>query len=207
MAVSAWALVACLGSAPVPALPALIDVENELPDVSVDLRYATPNNFLDRPVYPPHARCFLVKEAADKLARAAEELRALGLRLHLYDCYRPLSVQHMMWELVPKPGYVANPKAGSPHNRGAAVDLTLEKDGQEVEMPTPFDSFQPASHHDNPKATKQAKANRARLRAVMKRAGFVENKMEWWHYELPKAHRFPVLDVGFPLPTGNAASP
>ena len=113
-----------------------------------------------------------------------------------FDCYRPRPVQWEMWKLMPRPGYVANPRFGSHHNRGAAVDLTLvTADGTEVEMPTPFDTFGKASHHSYGGGSAASRRNRDHLRSVMVAAGFRPNRMEWWHYELPDAKRFPLLDV------------
>src|ERR1700709_2663524 len=101
-----------------------------------------------------------------------------------------------MWKLFPHPGYVADPRKGSPHNRGAAVDLTLAtKDGHELEMPTPFDTFDVAAHHGYLGASKAAIHNRERLHHAMLEAGFKENRMEWWHYQLPDSGHYPVLDL------------
>lgn len=161
----------------------------------VDLRYATPNNFLKRQLYPDGARCLLRRSVAQKLARAAELLRPKNFRLKVYDCYRPLSVQKEMWKVMPKPGYVADPRKGSNHNRAAAVDLTLaSSDGKEVEMPTPFDTFSPAAHHGYKKGPALSRQNREVLREAMEAAGFKKNPMEWWHYEVLNAEKFPVLD-------------
>src|SRR5262249_23751852 len=173
----------------------LVDAAAVIPDLIVDLRYATANNFLKRQLYPEGARCLLLSSAAQRLAQAAERLRARGLRIKVYDCYRPLSVQWQMWKVMPQPGYVADPRKGSNHNRGAAVDLTLAtSSGSEVEMPTPFDTFSPASHH-GAGASPAAARNREELRQAMEEAGFQKNPMEWWHYELPHAQRLPILDV------------
>ncbi len=187
-----WA--ALLLAAPEP----LIDATSVVPDLVVELRYATADNFLERKVYPDEARCLLRKSAAERLAKAAESLRARGFRLKVYDCYRPRSVQWEMWKILPKPGYVADPRKGSNHNRGAAVDLTLVTlDGKDVEMPTPFDFFGPASHHGYSGGSEKARRNRETLREAMESAGFVKNRMEWWHYDLPDASKYPVLDEPF----------
>ena len=179
-----------------PPAPTLVEVRLAIPDVVVDLRYATPDNFMERPLYPAGARCLLLKEAVDRLSRAASALRERGLRLRLFDCYRPHSVQWEMWKRFPKPGYVADPRRGSAHNRGAALDLTLAAaDGTELRMPTRFDAFERAAHHDFPGVSAEVGERRALLREVMRAAGFRENRMEWWHYELPRAGRWPVQDV------------
>ena len=176
----------------------LVEVQARIPDAVVDLRYATADNFLKKAVYPPSARCYLRPEALERLVKAADALRAQGFRLKLYDCYRPRSVQWQMWKLFPHPGYVADPNKGSPHNRGAAVDLTLAtKDGHEVEMPTPFDTFSPAAHHGFMGVSPTAIHHRERLHRAMLDAGFKENRMEWWHYQLVDSGRYPVLDLPF----------
>ncbi len=193
------ALAMTLGAhAPSEGPPGLEDASARIPDLVVDLRYATPGNFLHRAVYPPGARCLLLPETLERLGHAADALRAEGFRLRVYDCYRPRSVQWEMWKIFPHRGYVADPRQGSNHNRGAAVDLTLATaDGKEVEMPTPFDSFEKAAHQGYAGASLAATENRERLRRAMREAGFRENRMEWWHYDLPNVQRFPVLDVPF----------
>ncbi len=176
----------------------LVDATEVVEDLVVDLRYATEDNFLKRKVYPDEARCLLLPETARRLKKAADALRPKGYRLKVYDCYRPRAVQWEMWKILPKPGYVANPKTGSNHNRGAAVDLTLvTKEGAEVEMPTGFDVFTPAAHHGHEGGTEASRKHRELLREAMEGAGFRRNRMEWWHYDLPGARKLPVLDVPF----------
>ncbi len=179
----------------------VVDATEVIPDLVVDLRYATDDNFLKRRVYPEDARCMLLKDSAQRLKNTADTLRAKGYRLKVYDCYRPRAVQYEMWKIMPVPGYVANPKFGSNHNRGAAVDLTLlTLDGAEVEMPTKFDDFTPAAHHGYTGGTEASRKHREILREAMEGAGFKRNKMEWWHYDLPGARKLPVLDVPFTRP-------
>lgn len=178
-----------------PAPQRLVDLRERIPDAVLDLRYATEENFLGKQVYPEGARCLLLEETARRLEEAAAALRKGGYRLRLYDCYRPLAVQWEMWKLMPKPGYVANPKRGSHHNRGAAVDLSLvTKDGLEVEMPTDFDTFSKAAHHGYAGGSEASRRHRELLRKAMENAGFKKNRMEWWHYAIPRAGRHPVLD-------------
>ncbi|SEM26549.1 D-alanyl-D-alanine dipeptidase [Stigmatella aurantiaca] len=178
--------------------PPLVDATEVVPDLVVDMRYATEDNFLKRKVYPEDARCLLLPDAARRLKKAADVLREKGYRVKVYDCYRPRAVQWEMWKLVPKPGYVANPKFGSNHNRGAAVDLTLvTREGEAVEMPTPFDDFTPAAHHGYKGGTEASRKHRKLLLEAMEGAGFLRNKMEWWHYDVPGAKGMPVLDVPF----------
>jgi D-alanyl-D-alanine dipeptidase len=183
-----------LAAAPEP----LVEVQARIPDAVVNLRYATPDNFMKKAVYPAGARCLLLERSAAKLAQAAEALRAKGFRLELYDCYRPRSVQWELWKVMPVPGYVADPRKGSNHNRGGAVDLSLVTlDGGAVEMPSDYDFFGPAAHHAFKGANAQATRNRETLRSAMEAAGFKRNPMEWWHYDLPDAAKYPLRDEPF----------
>lgn len=190
-------LVALMLAAP-PAPTPLVEVKALLPSLVVDFRYATTDNFMKKAVYPPDARCLLVEPAAQALVEAARLLAPQGFALKVYDCYRPRSVQWELWKVFPKPGYVADPRTGSHHNRGAAVDLTLVRsDGGEVEMPTPYDTFTKAAHQGYPGGTSSSRANRETLRRAMEAAGFEKNPMEWWHFQLPKSTAYPLRDDPF----------
>lgn len=181
--------------APSPLPEPLVDVSARVPDAVIDLRYATGENFLHRAVYPKGARCLLRESVVVRLVQAAETLRAQGLRLKLYDCYRPRAVQEAMWKIYPHRGYVADPKTGSHHNRGTAVDLTLvDAAGRGLEMPTPFDSFERAAHANDTSSSALAQQHRGELRAAMEAAGFKVNPMEWWHYDAPHAAAAPMAD-------------
>ncbi len=177
----------------------LVDAAKLIPNLVVDLRYASDDNFLKQRVYPAEARCLLLDSAAQRLAAVAKALEKKHYRLKVWDCYRPLSVQFQMWKAFPRRGYVADPnKGGSHHNRGAAVDLTLvAPDGKEVEMPTGYDSFTQAAHHWYTGGTPASLEHRALLREVMEAGGFNRNPMEWWHYDLPESITFPARDDPF----------
>jgi zinc D-Ala-D-Ala dipeptidase len=195
-AIVALVSIAVGGANDAEAKSALVDVAERVPDAVLDLRYATPDNFLKRQLYPDGARCLLHPDAAARLETAARVLRELGFRIRLYDCFRPRSVQWQMWKILPRPGYVADPRKGSNHNRGVAIDLTLaDRDGHEVEMPTPFDTFSPAAHHHSQSASPAARRHREILLRAMEGAGFRRNAMEWWHYDLAGARKYPVLDA------------
>lgn len=186
------------GGTPQRSSEKLVDATTVIPDLLVDFRYATDDNFMKKAVYPKSARCLLREGSLVRLAKAATALRGKGYRLKVYDCYRPLSVQWQMWKVFPKPGYVADPKFGSNHNRGGAVDLTLATaDGKDVEMPTPYDTFTKAAHHGYEGGTKATRQNREVLREAMEGAGFKRNRMEWWHYDVPDSKKYPVLDEPF----------
>jgi zinc D-Ala-D-Ala dipeptidase len=188
-----------LSLAGAPKNEPLVEAKDAVPDLVVDLRYATADNFMKLKVYPDSAKCLLMQSATSKLQAAAKTLKAKGYRLKVWDCYRPLSVQFELWKVFPKPGYVADPnKKGSLHNRGAAVDLTLvTADGGEVEMPTPYDNFTRAAHHAFDGGTSEAMLHRTILLEAMEGAGFKRNPMEWWHYELPGAIALPARDEPF----------
>jgi D-alanyl-D-alanine dipeptidase len=102
----------------------LVDVQKINPRIVIELRYATTNNFMKKAVYPS-ARCLLQKPVAERLSRVQARLEKEGLGLKIFDAYRPLSAQWELWKIVPNPTFVADPRKGSKHNRGAAVDVTL----------------------------------------------------------------------------------
>ncbi len=182
---------------PVLAADPLVAVRTFAPGVVFDVRYATTRNFLGRAVYTESA-AFLCRSTALKLARAAAALGARGRRLVVYDAYRPLSVQRLLWAARPDRSFVADPARGSAHNRGAAVDVGLAgADGAALAMPTEFDEFSPRAAHGAEGVSPRAAANAAQLKAAMEAAGFRSLAQEWWHYEDPAARGWPLLDVSF----------
>ncbi len=186
-----------LASSPLPYDARLIDIRTVNTGIVLDMRYATENNFLKRKVYPV-ARCVLRGAAARRLSQVQEDLEKKGLGLKVYDCYRPLSVQKLMWQVMPDSRYVANPAKGSRHNRGAAVDLTLvDRNGKELEMPTGFDDFTVRAHRNYSGASAQAKKNSKQLEDTMKKYGFIPISTEWWHFDAPGWDNFAILDIGF----------
>ncbi|MBN2309186.1 MAG: D-alanyl-D-alanine carboxypeptidase family protein, partial [Candidatus Hydrogenedentes bacterium] len=131
LAVLPW-LAACLPRSATPPTTELVELDRCIPDIVLDIRYATTNNFTGKVVYP-EARCFLAKDAAIALAGVQEDLKEQGYRLKVFDGYRPLSVQRVFWKILPDPRYVADPSVGSKHNRGYAVDAALlTLDGSDV---------------------------------------------------------------------------
>ncbi len=157
-------------------------------DFVYDLKYATSDNFLKKPVYSC-GNCYLRLDVARKLVQANNYFISKGYRIKLFDCYRPLSVQKKMWAILPDPRYVANPYSsnGSYHNRGAAVDITLvDFSGKDVDMGTPFDHFGKKSHFDNKTLPSEIIANRIFLREGMEMAGFNGIRTEWWHFSTGK---------------------
>ena len=188
------------GQSPPPSGEAerLVDVTRLASGIAVELRYATANNFTHHVIYPPSARCYLRAPVAARLAAVHRQLQARGLGLKVYDCYRPRSAQKILWDLVPDERYVASPKTGSRHNRGAAVDLTLvDKSGRELPMPTPYDDFTEKAHRSYQALPAAALRNRQTLAQAMSEQGFVPLPTEWWHFDDPDSARYPLTDIGF----------
>ena len=159
-----------------------------------DLRYATKNNFLKEKVYDC-AECYTRVITVKALLKANEDFKKNGVRIKFFDCYRPNSVQYKMWKIVPNPQYVANPKKGSIHNKGGAVDITLETlEGEELDMGTDFDFFGKRAYHDNFNLPKEILDNRKLLKETMEKHGFWSTRTEWWHYNLDGAHKYPIAN-------------
>lgn len=164
----------------------------------VELRYTTAENFTKKQLYPEDAPALLAYGTAKKLVAANAEFRKHGYRLKIWDAYRPLSVQRAMWRVRPDARFVADPRKGSMHNRGAAVDVTLvDRDGVELEMPTGHDDFTKRARSNYTGASRVATANRHVLAAVMKRHGFRQSTSEWWHFSDTQAGRYPLRDISF----------
>jgi D-alanyl-D-alanine dipeptidase len=178
----------------------LVELKHLEPSVKIEVRYATDRNFVGRPVYR-QARVFLQRPAAEAVARAHRALAARGYGLLVFDGYRPWSVTRLFWQVTPPHlrGFVADPRQGSRHNRGCAVDLTLFDlaTGAEVEMPSPYDDFTDKAAQAYAGATPARAAHRAILRDAMVREGFLLYPSEWWHYDYKDWRDYPILDVPF----------
>jgi zinc D-Ala-D-Ala dipeptidase len=175
--------------------PAMTLVEIKPPRFPVvfDLAYATSSNFTGQPVYA-RAACYLNPEAADLLTRAIGLAEKLGHRLKIFDGFRPIEAAWALWNHTPDPNFLADPRKGSPHSRGAAIDLTLlDGDGSELDMGTAFDSFTPLSFHGSTDIPVAAQRNRLTLLGLMTAAGWDFYRNEWWHYQLFQPKRFPLL--------------
>jgi len=182
--------------APSPLSPAgLVTIEPAGYPVEIELVYAGSNNFICLPIYAADAPCMLHPDAAACLMRAAVAARRAGLTLKIFDAYRPPAAQEVLWRICPNPAYVADPRHGSNHSRGVAVDVTLlDIDGEALDMGTGFDDMREQSHHDRPDLPVAVQRNRHLLLDIMLQAGFVSLPTEWWHYELPGAASYPLLD-------------
>ena len=198
-----------LSTATTMAEAGLVDVASLVPDIALDLRYAGDDNFVGHRIDGYEAaRCLLKPLAARALATAERELRRHGLRLRLFDCYRPARAVREFVEWAADPdatetradyyprldkrallgAYIA-PVSG--HSRGATVDLGLIRcadDGADcvaLDMGTRFDFFDTRANSDSTEVTAVQRGNRQRLRAAMEQAGFHNYAMEWWHYSYP----------------------
>ena len=177
----------------------LVNIDTIYPPLLPEIRYATTYNFTGQTLYPA-ATAYVRDEVAEALRKVQVELMAEGLGLKIYDGYRPLSVQAKMWELVPDERYVSDPnKSKGKHTRGTAVDVTLvDRYGNELKMPTPYDDFTERAHRSSaPKWTEDEKANSQKLEAVMVKHGFVPFPFEWWHFDYANWEKCPPLNISF----------
>lgn len=162
----------------------LLEITESTHDVILDMRYATTNNFTGKIVYDS-SHCYLHTDALVLLDRAIKLASDQGFRLKILDAYRPQIAQERLWEVCPNPDYVMPPEKGSHHTRGVAVDITLvDGDGNELNMGTPFDTFEKASHHGSHLISSEAARNRYLLLGIMMSAGWDFYTNEWWHYQL-----------------------
>lgn len=180
--------------------PDLVDLATLDPTIRFDIRYSSTDNFMGA-VFYPEPRAFLQRPAAEALLRAHHRLRDEGYGLLVFDAYRPWFVTWMFFHATPLEQriFVANPAAGSRHNRGAAVDLALYHlaSGQPVPMPSGYDEFSPRAFPDYPGGTTEQRANRQRLRRAMEAQGFSVYHAEWWHFDFHEWRRYPILNLTF----------
>jgi len=180
--------------------PDLIELIKLDRTIRLDIRYATSNNFLGKPVYK-QARAFLQRPAAEALVRANKALRKNGYGLLIHDGYRPWSVTKMFWDATPadKKEFVADPSQGSRHNRGCAVDLSLfdVRTGKAVTMPSGYDEMTERSHINYTGGTDEQRRLRDMLRTAMEAEGFAVYEPEWWHYDYKDWKEYPILNIAF----------
>ncbi|MBC6440616.1 MAG: D-alanyl-D-alanine dipeptidase [Rhodospirillales bacterium] len=174
-------------------MAALVEIAPPGHDVVVDLVYGHDDNVTGRRIYAA-PRCFLHPDAALCLERAIGHAAEQGLRLRITDAFRPSEAQWALWNHTPDTDYVADPRRGSPHSRGVAVDVTLmDQAGAECDMGGPVDDLTGNGHHDAPGLDPAARANRLLLLGIMTAAGFDWYVREWWHYQLFQPRRYPLL--------------
>ncbi|MDM2985672.1 D-alanyl-D-alanine dipeptidase [Citrobacter sp. CK196] len=174
--------------------PELVDLSVIFPSLHINLKYATADNLTGAPIYR-EARCLLHTDAVTALAKSISIAQLAGLSLVVYDAYRPQQAQSVLWHVCPDPQYVVDVAIGSNHSRGTAIDVTLmDEHGNVLDMGAGFDEMHDRSHSYHPSVPPAAQRNRLLLNAIMFGGGFVGITSEWWHFELPDAASYPLLD-------------
>lgn len=166
----------------------------------LDIRYATANNLVGRPVYT-EAKAFLQRPAAEALVNVSKALEHEGYGLLVFDGYRPWSVTKLFWDITPAEDkkFVAKPKNGSRHNRGCAVDLSFYdlKSGKEVPMTSQYDEMSDASYPTFTGGTVAQRKSRDLLISLMQANGFTVYKYEWWHFDYKGWEAYRIQDIKF----------
>lgn len=182
---------------PVMVARMLVSISPPAFDVTIDLKYAASDNIAGVAIYR-RPLVMLLPEAAAALRRSIALARGVGARIVVYDAFRPVEAQWALWRALPDPDYVADPRIGSNHSRGAAVDVGLAdlETGVLWDMATGFDEMVPRSHHGRTDLSPEAQRNRAILLGIMTAAGWEGIPSEWWHYQLPDAGARPLLSDG-----------
>ena len=176
----------------------LVNLEQFIPGIMLDIRYATTNNFTKEKIYNL-ARAYARKPVAEALKQAQAEFKMQGVAIKIHDAYRPYRATVKFYELYHDTTYVASPYRGSRHNRGCALDMTIydSKTGKELVMPTEYDSFQKEAWPSTPVKDPLIKKNRDLIISVMERNGFKVNATEWWHFDFVGWEKFEVMDIEF----------
>lgn len=176
----------------------LVDLEKVISNIDLDIRYATTNNFTKQIIYT-EPKAFVRKPVAAALVKVQDSLAHHNLGLRIYDAYRPYAASLKFYEVYPDTNFVANPKYGSRHNRGCAVDVTLIDltTGKEIAMPSDFDDFSAKAHPDYKELTQEAAQNRTMLFNIMSHFGLTHYPTEWWHFDYQGWEKFPLMDIKF----------
>ncbi len=171
----------------------LVEITEKNFDVILDLRYASENNVCGHKLYAEPI-CYLHEAAVEPLKIAINSAKNLGLKLKIFDGFRPIEVQKYMYEKFPG-DFVSNPENGVvPHCRGVAIDLTLaDSAGNELDMGSDFDDFSEIAFHNCAKISVEAQRNRLLLLGLMSAAGFDFYSKEWWHYQLFKPREYQII--------------
>jgi D-alanyl-D-alanine dipeptidase len=176
----------------------LIDLEKFVPGLVLDIRYATKNNFTGEQIYTL-SKAYARRPVAESLKKIQAELKTQGLGIKIFDAYRPYKATVKFYEVYHDTTYVASPYRGSRHNRGCALDLTVIdlKTGEELKMPTGYDSFKKEAWPSTPVSDPVIRGNRKLLIDVMEKYGFKVNGSEWWHYDFKGWKNYEVMDIDF----------
>jgi zinc D-Ala-D-Ala dipeptidase len=173
----------------------IIDMSEIIPGLKTDVKYATKENFVKQKLYTV-GKAYGSLTMTQTLKEVSDSLAKIGIGIKIFDAFRPRIVQWLLWEIEPNPTFVADPRSGSQHNRGSAVDLTLYnlKTGQELSMPSPYDEFSERAGHNFQNLPDSIKANRKLLKDVMVKFGFEVYDSEWWHYNHTISKKYKLND-------------
>ncbi|MCZ4243131.1 M15 family metallopeptidase [Pedobacter punctiformis] len=176
----------------------LVEITKSIPDIKLDIRYATNDNFMQQVMYN-QARAFARKPVVESLKRIQRDLNKKGYGLKIFDGYRPYAITVAFYKKASDKNFVANPNKGSKHNRGCAVDLTLInlKTGEEIAMPTSYDSFAAAAAANYENVSPELKRNRNFLITAMQKHGFKVLSNEWWHFDFNGWQNYNLMDIPF----------
>jgi D-alanyl-D-alanine dipeptidase len=176
----------------------LVEIKKAIPNITLDIRYATKNNFMKQVMYK-QARAFARKPVVASLKKIQKELNRKGYGLKIFDGYRPYATTVQFYKKASDKNFVANPAKGSKHNRGCAVDLTIInlKTGKELAMATPYDSFSAAAAANYKPVSKEVRKNRNFLMSTMKKYGLNVLENEWWHYDFVGWQNYDLMDIPF----------
>jgi zinc D-Ala-D-Ala dipeptidase len=176
----------------------LVDLEDFIPGIKLDIKYAGEDNFFGEKVYTI-PKAYLRLPAATALREIQKELREEGYELKIFDAYRPYSATVLFYEFYEDTTYVASAYRGSRHNRGCAVDLTLLniETGEEIKMPTEYDDFTEKAHITYNELPEVVIKNRTMLIEIMEKHGFIAYPYEWWHFDFKDWENFEIMDLNF----------
>lgn len=187
-------------SGPVMVTDDLVDMRRELPDAYYNLLFATENNITGAPLYA-RAIPLMQRGTLEKLVKAYDMFKADGYTIMVYDAYRPLSVQRILYDIVQNPHWIANPDTtASNHNKGCAIDMSLiGPDGVELEFPTPMHTFSEEAARNSKSWSAEARANVDYMTKIMKKCGFNSINSEWWHFSDTNSAKYKITDLDFSL--------
>jgi len=192
------------------AMARLFPVRKMIPDIVIDLKYASSDNITNRSLYPKDMPCLLHRMTLARLKRAQKTLRRQGLRLKIWDAYRPPEAHLILWKSSRASNYIVPPEMGpSLHSYGVAVDVTLvDREGRQLIMPTDHDEFSPAAASEYTGNNSTIRRNLDILQKAMKKAGFSTIKDEWWHFTNMEPQAARIIDakrLGIQLPSSRIA--
>ena len=171
----------------------LIEITEKKHKVIIELAYATKNNFTGKKIYKNN-KCFIHKDAEPFLISAVNIAKKLNYKLKIYDAYRPVKAQKVLWDFCPNKNFITPPEIGSPHSRGIAIDLALTRNNKVLNMGTKFDFLEKESYHGDITISNTAQKNRIILLGIMSTAGWDFYKNEWWHYQLFNSKKWPLIN-------------